>query len=737
MSDYEVYCALCGGPYFSDWEIPEGQDDEDTYDLGIINPMNISELAWMTNARILGESVDEDGPEDEGCQTILQNNDFGQPENPALDFVQGAYDNIIPVYFFDEDMLAIPFHAACRHLLCRYLNISETDLESEALMNAFRDWDPSELDPPSSLDIDYGDNTYAQEFQWRMRRGDEYLVFNPVDVPGLKTFYSNLPLCSGSTTPRRLYGVNGDPFARLSPEILHQILSYLTDIENVFDARTASPAFANLALTTIFWKLRIRTDMPWLWDFPHPDPPEALNQIDWEKTFCRLWFGGNPRYHGIGKIQGLCNRRRIWVQLMPIFAKAYQQHLTTLQGWDVTAPIVLKDAHEREPKQLVHPKPLDDSWTTRTLLDRYSDFHPKPRAAYAMANTAINASAHSVIPPAKTDIVRFPDDDWLEGLIVTSCPRREDSGGISVRQVVGLDFLFAGQSPVKVGSNVGDKRCYEKLRNNFIVAMKMQGLASGCVSGLLLFEQPVALAEGCLRVVQQVSSTRNGHFYEYLWKDQLPPAGLNLAWGRRPDEPGGLFADVIDVSPMDMLIFANSPSGLEDITEVAVDIRLGGIEITYGHSPSRAFGPRRQAMRTLKLDRVRGERLVEFGFGMGYCVFVVRTSDDEARYLTVLASPDGQFHESKTTLVDSRVQLPMALYGFWNTSTRPLPFGVIAMGYTAFPTKRDDQGLAVPSPRDINRFNWHPSALPSEMVSTGPIWGPQHLNDDLPEHAFP
>jgi hypothetical protein len=220
----------------------------------------------------------------------------------------------------------VPFHTACRQLVCRYLRVSLSDLDKETFFGSFKKLYEDGLGLTSCLNIDYGDIMPSMERQWLMHHGDEYMVSDPINVGELQELYAKLPLRETKLQSKiKPYDTNGDVFATLSQEILLLIFSNLTDMASVLNTRIASPAFANMTLTRAFWMSRINSEMPWLWDFPAFDTLENADQIDWQQAFRILWWGSDPGSRGKNKFYGLCNRRRIWEQLLPILTEGYEK----------------------------------------------------------------------------------------------------------------------------------------------------------------------------------------------------------------------------------------------------------------------------------------------------------------------------------------------------------------------------------------------------------------------------
>ena len=151
---------------------------------------------------------------------------------------------------------------------------------------------------------------------WTHEVGCEYLVANPIDIPGLSQFLELLVNCASKKnalggsdrpdesrtenhrTPSSSPSAAKDPFSPLPAEITSMILDYLGsgDIANL---RLTTPVFRQLP--TILFRRLLLEDMPWLYEAKDLD----VAKINWYDCYCTLkstWMD----------LKGLRNRRRIW-----------------------------------------------------------------------------------------------------------------------------------------------------------------------------------------------------------------------------------------------------------------------------------------------------------------------------------------------------------------------------------------------------------------------------------------
>ncbi|CAH0004315.1 unnamed protein product [Clonostachys byssicola] len=220
----------------------------------------------------------------------------------------------------NSDMWRVPFHLECLEILCRYMDIPMSQLNNASFLEVLKALE-EHTEGPRFLDIDYGDIDTAMCSSWTTNSG-EYFLSNPVNVARLTELYRNPPRYDDSIThEKKMIRVGGDPFRKLSQEIILLIMSEL-DVPTIFKMRQTSPAFSNAGLGVSFWKSHIVCDMPWLWDFPASTLVQ-VEGVDWEQLYGTLYRGSRYKAANSIQIHGLCNRRRIWEQMCHVFAVPY------------------------------------------------------------------------------------------------------------------------------------------------------------------------------------------------------------------------------------------------------------------------------------------------------------------------------------------------------------------------------------------------------------------------------
>ena len=157
---------------------------------------------------------------------------------------------------------------------------------------------------------------HGSEGCWRHEPGCEYLVANPINVPGLQQMLE--PPGSGASkrvvfgsndghddfqvedlrTPSSTPNAAQDIFSVLPAEITSIILDCLGP-KDIINLRLAVPFFRQLP--NILFRRLFREDMPWLFEVQDLN----LAGVDWYELYCRCRLGCR-------NLKGLRNRKRIW-----------------------------------------------------------------------------------------------------------------------------------------------------------------------------------------------------------------------------------------------------------------------------------------------------------------------------------------------------------------------------------------------------------------------------------------
>ena len=156
----------------------------------------------------------------------------------------------------------------------------------------------------------------GSEVCWRHEPGCEYLVANPINVPGLQQLLEP----PGSAADKRIVLGSSDGLDDFrvedlrppssTPQIAQDILSVLPaeitsiildclGLKDIVNLRLATPVFR--ALPNFLFQKLFREEMPWLFEV------QELNMagLDWYELYCRC-------KNGLQNLKGLRNRKRIW-----------------------------------------------------------------------------------------------------------------------------------------------------------------------------------------------------------------------------------------------------------------------------------------------------------------------------------------------------------------------------------------------------------------------------------------
>ncbi|KAI5459485.1 hypothetical protein BGZ63DRAFT_406778 [Mariannaea sp. PMI_226] len=145
------------------------------------------------------------------------------------------------------------------------------------------------------LRIDYGVLSGSEDTFWSSVPGEEFSITNPISADDFRNrLAEQIELgafqLSPNLTPslvRPTYRQEGGPFSRLPALIIQYIASQL-EIHDVISFSTAFESVDCATRDNHFWRSRIQTHMPWLWDMEHVLKRENLTQLDWKELFLCL-----------------------------------------------------------------------------------------------------------------------------------------------------------------------------------------------------------------------------------------------------------------------------------------------------------------------------------------------------------------------------------------------------------------------------------------------------------------
>ncbi|KAK2780641.1 hypothetical protein FQN53_001065 [Emmonsiellopsis sp. PD_33] len=172
--------------------------------------------------------------------------------------------------------IGLPFHPACFEL---YIQASRRVLGIVDIDTLVHIRDKAAI-AQEEFPIMYHNDVLAGRGQyWEHNPGDEYLVANPIFIPGFRDILEsaishdesfNIHNSPFKARPQKtLQSPSRDPFLRLPFEIMMDIAGYLghADIAN---ARLSSRAFDHIPIS--FWRRLVLEEMPWLYEAWSSDP---------------------------------------------------------------------------------------------------------------------------------------------------------------------------------------------------------------------------------------------------------------------------------------------------------------------------------------------------------------------------------------------------------------------------------------------------------------------------------
>ncbi|VUC33095.1 unnamed protein product [Clonostachys rosea] len=741
MGGWDVYCALCGGPLRNlYWDADDSPHT--AYDPEIFPNEADPGLEWLRDLRLIGENPDTaseskvwlSGPasaEEYGSMSFI--NSAANPDAAMLDLESwDGESGFIRVYNSDgvDDPFCAPFHTRCKEVLCQYLGVSE--LNKEVFLESLKSL-AEEGDGGRSLDIDYGDIYEHMDQYWWAKQGTEHFVSDPVEVQGLSEFYNQLPTrdTTGIESPLA-FTTEGDPFGWLPADVLLVLISHCPSMSDVFSLRTASPAVANVQLGNGFWRKKLKTNMPWLWDFPEPTDSQIAH-VDWKKVYHKLEWGSRPESQKKNKFHGLCNRRRIWETTCPVIAEAYLDFSAKRAEWGNPEAQVLKKVLFGYPTHISSGYRIVINRETATLLDHYFEIsttrpflliswsdHPRRFHDISVFRDESKLMARQqMIGSDMSDIVPVPDDDWITGFIFRS-NTVTDEHGARKPHVLGLEILFAKQEPVKLGASKADNhRLFHAQQNHFIVGFKFYRGEDQSLTQIGLLEQPLTNMEDCSRVIDRWP--RDHDTTSTLWAGDLLPR--NLCKSRNPM---GLSDSYTGYEyPTEWLMLGMSTEEQADITGISADSQLGGFELHFQNQPTRRMGPAFHAMKRFSIDGKGGERITQIQTRVAQSnQLAMMFVTNRGRCLSLGTSGSGY---QPLKFVDendpdaSKIAL-CGIYGLWREylGAKHLLTGFGAFGTSELPPF---QGEIKPLMKDDNGNYWEPERPSSQLVETGPIYG--------------
>ncbi|CAM1505971.1 Fc.00g116080.m01.CDS01 [Cosmosporella sp. VM-42] len=735
MGGADVYCCLCGGPLSPAWwevegvvedeksddvemqDIDTGGEEEDyngevgdgnlddketakySYDPDIIMPSG-SAMGWLSDVRLIGENPNSPEPVKVYISGPAHHEDCGIFDVEPGDDPNFPADSEGTINTYSWNLghpITVPFHRTCYRLFCIATCVAEPD--KEVLYETLKGLCHSS-DYGRTLNIDYGPVADFHDQYWVVERDSEYVMFSPIAIPELLTYYGNYPtLKSRSIVTKASKGdKNLDPFFHLAPEVRLLILHNL-DVGSVGRLRVASGAVYNVELSNAFWNNRLHRDMPWLYDLPKPCCQKEADSLDWAKVYKELYMASRAK--GDNRMMGLVNRRRIWETTFP----------------QIVEPYLRKKLRERLASLL-----CSVTFTYALICEHFELPSANPALRFHWSKEGslsdIRVVTNSSDEPNSADLLKFPVGDWMSGLVVTSREKaRRKKDDPTIRRIVGLEVLYYKGESIQLGDPDGDKRLIHVTNKKFAVGIRTSCSSDGLICRIAILQQPRKKAYKLDRITEDHTRLPNLHAMKWLWRTQLPPPSLHVS----EFEAGYWNHDIQgDVSPMEALVFASTEEELSDVTSIAADVQLGGFMVTYGHRPSRSIGPRLQALKTLNVDGNGGERLVSMIQVTEHIPCFIRFVTNRGRQL-VVGHKEGRDVNWPPTQTSGGVPMLSGFYAWW--SDRQLPQTTLgAIGCLYDPNLNSSYAQASDAftvGKDSDNFYWEPTLPPFTLRNSG------------------
>ncbi|KAJ6447181.1 DNA replication complex GINS PSF2 [Purpureocillium lavendulum] len=455
--DYErVYCGLCGTYLTEDDVFPNmpdleaaspplpGNDASDEELQQYIDWYFLlrreEEMVWLGVPRLIGSNPSSSEPLNVfncGGTSEIDGSHFYLSQNVMKE--TGLPRKVRAYYRREGFPFITPLHEDCYTLLCKYLKVDTLDdevLHDTFLGKTVDDENFSVTDLAlryCSTEWSDPDNSFPPRLQ--------HLALSPVDIPALEKYYRNIPCLDQDRTLSVIpnvapggaqLGTTDDPFRRLPRELVLEIAGYL-DIYSFLDWRAASRVPASIPLTNTFWRLRVRSDMPWLYDIPTAPSKNPGKEIDWGTVFRDLWFAAE--LDRTETIHAIANRVYIWQDQCPKLAKTYLHKLKHKGAAFRKLVRSLPDVVLSKGRCMLLPFPVKTSELGVALLETMDELRTaEPVLTVSWTKAGELAGLNVITAPGRkpdsdriddwyyamrvdrTDEVPVPRGDWITGL---------------------------------------------------------------------------------------------------------------------------------------------------------------------------------------------------------------------------------------------------------------------------------------------------------------------------------
>lgn len=610
------------------------------------------------------------------------------------------------------------------------------------------------------------------EQYWGPCRGKEHFALSPINIPGLEEYYANLPRLSSVSAAKQ----EADRSAASSTAVAARGSTDAQDLFFACPAETLSLIMLHLRPKSLgkfvmasraayqilpylgnrFWKMKILRDMRWLYDLPVASTGRD-GVPDWKRVYRELWRASRV---GSGAIPGLVNRRRIWVQPLPQIIDKYQavideKNAREMESW----PNSLVGAHVTESIALAPPVKntlvalVDDLKQVPTATVNMLVYFDEREEICGLAVDSHDSPSREPIDPLPVSVARadrVPIGDWVTGFIVFTTAGWRDAadsshqdqdqdadGSAHVRRVVGINVLMTQGKSVLAGRSEGCAQLPIYVDpGRFIAGLRVHTSARGVLCKIdLLHQEPWRTGPDVSRINDHPHRFINLNTMKHIWHGTLPSSEPQLSEVQTYRSCNSSPDTDEEIPVTAMLAIGMQDDDRAQVTELLIDVHLGGFEVRYVHGRRpQMIGPRRSAMKSLKIDGRGGERILMIHSPNGDTLNGLRFVTNRNRQL-IVGEPGPKGTEKRS-----------GPWG-WPVGAYPPPAGLVcswtddgtrmnAFGHVNRAALRGETFERFPSlsMRDHD-VCWEPTAPPLSWKGYGPVYGARILHQDEGQEA--
>ncbi|KAL3462676.1 hypothetical protein BJX64DRAFT_137540 [Aspergillus heterothallicus] len=316
MGGWEIFCAICGGPFSSQVDMDCEGTDEMAYRYDVLEDCN---LDWLNKLQALGINPDAPASNNSFITGIGRYFDYGGVEvvagdHPNIPFPTNEVVPMVAYHDFSDigERHVFPFHPVCYEILDKCIHAKQVEeTRGDLLYNVFEEINGGQY---VRLQLDYGDPDPPSGQVWETTRGQEVLVVNPLNIPALESLVADIKntLNIGADVDETTCPSDDDIFTRLPIELRHEIFHHLPP-ESILAVKATSTVMHATHLSRSVWGDKLADAYPWLWEvdglpvFETQELEESVSEI---LRICRDATSHTETRDGY--MLGLVNRRRIW-----------------------------------------------------------------------------------------------------------------------------------------------------------------------------------------------------------------------------------------------------------------------------------------------------------------------------------------------------------------------------------------------------------------------------------------